>query len=766
MENKKPSLLSLNQWIWRSFWRVAVVPLFIIELVFILIYFSANSFSNGLMIDYATRESHEEIQAIASSEAESIQSKLASITHYTDYFRMITTDAHSSGATLSADLASRMTMSDYGAYYTIQDSESKGAAVFYSGAYFVHEAEKAKLGQLMVIEDDMIKLLNSEPLITQLYYNTFDSLNIIYPYFDVINQYPVKMDIPDYNFYYEADLEHNPTRSVVWTDVYLDPAGQGWMASAIAPVYTNDFLEGVVGIDVTVKTFAQNILNMDVPYHGYAMLVATDGIILALPPLGEEDWGLTEYTDHTYDRAVLEDTYKPDNFNLYLAMTDEAAKAEVQNSDSGLLTTSIHGEEHTIAWSTIKETGWKLVLMIEPQEISTQITSIEDELFKIGYFILGGMVVFYVIFFLFMAERARKMSEFISEPLASLNDVFGEIGRGNYKVKPRDTHVLEIEETQNHVIDMGRKLSDATKALMRSEERFNLALEGAETGLWDYNILTKETYFSPKMKQILGYKDNELKASLEIWMSIVHPDDQSQLDAMITQMIHGEKQRIQIDVRVKTRDDHYIWNSVRGGIILDTNNRPVRIVGTNSDITEIIAQRSQNEQLLSDLSQKESDFNVLKEESTKDPLTSVYNRRYLKEFKFDDSDKYAVAMLDLDHFKKINDTYGHVIGDDLLKHTVEIMQQSIRSSDIIVRVGGEEFLIIFKNSTLKGAQAVCEKLRENIMNTPLKTVGVQTISIGLTNVKANEDMETVSQRADSALYEAKRNGRNQVVTKR
>ena len=94
------------------------------------------------------------------------------------------------------------------------------------------------------------------------------------------------------------------------------------------------------------------------------------------------------------------------------------------------------------------------------------------------------------------------------------------------------------------------------------------------------------------------------------------------------------------------------------------------------------------------------------------------------------------------------------------------MQQSIRSSDIIVRVGGEEFLIIFKNSTLKGAQAACEKLRENIMNTPLKTVGVQTISIGLTNVKANEDMETVSQRADSALYEAKRNGRNQVVTKR
>ena len=334
------------------------------------------------------------------------------------------------------------------------------------------------------------------------------------------------MDIPDYNFYYEADLAHNPDKGVEWTDVYLDPAGQGWMASAIAPVYSdNDFLEGVVGIDVTVKTFTESILNMNVPYQGYAMLIGEDETILALPKQGEIYWGLIEYTDHTYDEAVLQDTYKLSDFNLYLAMTDIYAISQIQNDSEGILTTTIHGDELTISWSTIEETGWKLALMLEPQKIIGQITSIEDELFRIGYFTLGGMVFFYIIFFVFMAERARGMSEFISTPLSDLNDTFKEIGQGHYQVLPNQTNVLELQETQDQVIKMGRQLADASKALVRSEERFNLALEGAETGLWDYDVRSAEVYFSPKMKEIIGYKEHELIASLDAWIDIVHPSD-------------------------------------------------------------------------------------------------------------------------------------------------------------------------------------------------------------------------------------------------
>lgn len=764
MDKNKKTLLTLNQWIWRSFWRIAVVPLFVIEIVFIAIYFSSQSFSSGLMIDYVSAESEEEVQLLSNAAADTIQAKLLSITNYTAYFSRLTQNAHNSGAVLNPELVARLGSTDYGALYTTSDSEEGGVAIFYSGAVYVTDVEKAKLGQLMVLEDDMINLLETEPLVTQIYYNTFDSLNIIYPYFDTINQYPIAMDIPDYNFYYEADLAHNPDRGVEWTDVYLDPAGQGWMASAIAPVYVNgDFLEGVVGIDVTVKTFTQSILNMNVPYHGYAMLVGEDGTILALPKIGEEDWGLTEYTDHTYDEAVLEDTYKPSEFNLYLATPDALAVTTIQTEKEGLMTTMIHGDEHTIAWSTIDETGWKLVLMLDPNQIIGQITGVENELFRIGYFILGGMVVFYIIFFLFMAERARGMSEFISTPLSELNDVFKEIGQGHYKVKPNDTNVLELQETQDQVIKMGQQLSNASKALVRSEERFNLALEGAETGLWDYDVRTEEVYFSPKMKEIIGYKDDELVASLESWVEIVHPNDREKLQSMITDMVVDGDKNVKLEVRVKTKSGKYIWNAIRGGLIVDPNQNPIRIIGTNSDITELIEQKSRNLKLQSDLSQKESDFEELKQVSSRDPLTGVYNRRFFQEFNVHSGEKYCIAMLDLDHFKKVNDTYGHVVGDELLKHTIKIIKETIRHTDTIVRVGGEEFVIVFKDTSLSDAHEISEKVRANIENNPNQKVGVQTISIGLTELKSTKDLDASLKRADEALYEAKHQGRNKVV---
>ncbi len=764
MDKNKKTILTLNQLTWKSFWRIAVLPLFVIEIVFISIYFASQSFSTDLMIDYVTSESAEEVQLIANSEANTIQAKLLTIANNTNYFARITKDAHTSGAVLSDDLASRLSSTDYGALYTNADSEEGGVAVFYSGAVYVGDAEKEKLGQLMVLEDDMINLLETEPLVTQIYYNTFDSLNIIYPYFDTISQYPVAMDIPDYNFYYEADLEHNPDKSVEWTDIYLDPAGQGWMASAIAPVYTgNDFLEGVVGIDVTVETFTQSILNMVVPYDGYAMLVGEDGTILALPAAGEEDWNLKEFTDHTYDEAVLQDTYKPSDFNLYLAMPDADAISQIQSDSEGIVTTIVHGGEYTLSWSTIEETGWKLVLVLDPNMIIGQITGIEDELFRIGYFILGGMIVFYIIFFLFMAERARGMSEFIATPLSELNESFKEIGKGHYKVKTLETNILELNETQEQVMKMGQKLSDATKALVRSEERFNLALEGAETGLWDYDVRTGEVYFSNKMKEIIGYRNDELIASLEAWIDIVHPKDRQKLEDMINDMVEGLQKNVKLEVRVKTKSGKYIWNAIRGGLITDPNNNPIRIIGTNSDITELIEQKDKNLKLQIDLSQKESDFEELKEVSSRDPLTGVYNRRFLQEFKVHRGDRYCIAMLDLDHFKVVNDTFGHVVGDELLKHTIKIIKDTIRNTDTIVRVGGEEFVIVFKDSGLNGSHEVCEKIRYNIEMNPLEKVGTQTISIGLTQLKSTNDLDASLKRADKALYDAKHAGRNKVI---
>ena len=133
-----------------------------------------------------------------------------------------------------------------------------GSAIFVSGYYPVNEKIKRAVYFTEPLDTLFKQLVARYPEIVQLYYNDRFSLNRIYPYFDVLSQYEAKMDIPSFNFYYLADEKHNPERKSLWlSEPYVDPAGRGWMVSAIAPVYYNDTLEGVPGIDVTINTITK-----------------------------------------------------------------------------------------------------------------------------------------------------------------------------------------------------------------------------------------------------------------------------------------------------------------------------------------------------------------------------------------------------------------------------------------------------------------------------------------------------------------------------
>ncbi|SMP07794.1 diguanylate cyclase (GGDEF) domain-containing protein [Desulfurobacterium pacificum] len=162
------------------------------------------------------------------------------------------------------------------------------------------------------------------------------------------------------------------------------------------------------------------------------------------------------------------------------------------------------------------------------------------------------------------------------------------------------------------------------------------------------------------------------------------------------------------------------------------------------------------------------------EKATKDPLTGLYNRRYLfeylkakleerKQFKF----PLSLVMIDIDHFKKINDTYGHLIGDCILKEIALILRKSVRVSDCVARYGGEEFVIVMPFARLSGACKKMEKIRKEIENHSFcKDIGIKvTISAGVTEYKDGMSIEEFIERADENLYEAKRSGRNRVICK-
>mgnify|MGYP000187474541 CR=1 FL=1 len=182
-------------------------------------------------------------------------------------------------------------------------------------------------------------------------------------------------------------------------------------------------------------------------------------------------------------------------------------------------------------------------------------------------------------------------------------------------------------------------------------------------------------------------------------------------------------------------------------------------------IVEYFKLRKLNEELL----EKNKDLKVLSEN---DPLTNLYNRRY---FEMIANEHFAYAkregefpsliILDIDYFKKVNDLYGHQVGDEVLVHLAKLLLDKKRDSDIICRYGGEEFIIFLPNTSKEGAQIFAQKLKSSIQKTTLEfnnfTINI-TVSMGVTTIKKTDSISSAFSRADGALYVAKNNGRNQI----
>lgn len=161
-------------------------------------------------------------------------------------------------------------------------------------------------------------------------------------------------------------------------------------------------------------------------------------------------------------------------------------------------------------------------------------------------------------------------------------------------------------------------------------------------------------------------------------------------------------------------------------------------------------------------------------ESSRDPLTGVINRRVLMKCLSSSTQNasenacaFCLLMFDLDRFKRINDNYGHLTGDQVLKATAEILQKGLREQDIVARFGGEEFVAVLTGCRYQEAVAIAERIRANCFETQLLAPNGEVISlstsVGVTEYEAGEDISTTLNRADEALYQAKEQGRNRVV---
>ncbi|NDY73677.1 hypothetical protein DO021_18375 [Desulfobacter hydrogenophilus] len=251
---------------------------------------------------------------------------------------------------------------DNGVFYKpVDDGKS---AVFVSGVVPVSKEIRKIVYGTEPLESRLMEVVKKYPEVVQSYYNDKNSYNRIYPYFDVITQYEPKMDIPKYNFYYLADGEHNPEKSAVWVkEPYVDPAGRGWMVSAIAPVYVDGELEGVPGLDVTINTITDRYIDREtgnlVLLDASATVVSIQDhltMLLSLPPL----------ENHKYLETIRSDTYRTDDYNLLKSRSRQVRKMaqRIFQENQTEVTFQNAGKTLRVTSVNIPELDWKLLQII------------------------------------------------------------------------------------------------------------------------------------------------------------------------------------------------------------------------------------------------------------------------------------------------------------------------------------------------------------------------------------------------------------------
>ena len=457
---------SLHKWVWLSYLRAALIPLLFVEIALLIVYMLSHDFSRTENIDTVKSLANHELSRLVSNHANAIEQQLNSVAQLTELLRQKTQRVMSQPAIIT-EPANRYTTADNGVFYNPLDDG--GAAVFFSGFKPLTDEIKLRINKLAAIDETLKDVVNINPLVSQAYFNSHDSINRIWPFFDVLSQYVARMDIPTFNFYYEADAQHNPDRKSIWIDAYLDPAGQGWMVSCISPVYTGEFLQGVVGLDVQLNEIIQQVLAIPIPWNGFAVLISKDGTFLALPPQAQKLFGLSELTTHTYSDGLTADNFKPEQFNLYQRPDLKNLKEALDHIDNSAKTVTL-SESFLVSSTTLASTGWRLVIFAPEHEVFNPAVSLAQRLTQIGWYLLAGLVFFYLLFFMFLYRRAKQISLEISSPLKGISRMAQQIGEGNFKPTAPEFKVNEFRDTVKQILITADKLSDAEQSLMLAKD--------------------------------------------------------------------------------------------------------------------------------------------------------------------------------------------------------------------------------------------------------------------------------------------------------
>lgn len=338
-------------------------------------------------------------------------------------------------------------------------------------------------------------------------------------------------------------------------------------------------------------------------------------------------------------------------------------------------------------------------------------------------------------------EIKDNLNEFkanISEKIILNNEIFYELQASTITINKENYKLVSFFN-----ISKRKKLE---KKLLTRQKMFESLTEELPEPILVCN--EKIIYTNPAFEKLIGLSSRYLLG--KSIFDLLDKKNKEILQDSLNSLIESHKKHIEFDVQIPKKNGNLIWVNVSIKAVYD------------SDETRFVY-------LLKDVTKRKEEKEKLRKLANLDQLTAIYNRRKFEELfelEYKRNKRYQRSLscifFDIDHFKKINDNYGHDVGDIVLKELSRLVLQSIRETDFFARWGGEEFIILLPETSKDVAFHIAENLRKKIVDASFTEVNKITVSLGVAELR-NEHMKSFIKRVDQALYKAKNSGRNCTV---
>ncbi|MDH5197998.1 MAG: EAL domain-containing protein, partial [Gemmatimonadota bacterium] len=361
------------------------------------------------------------------------------------------------------------------------------------------------------------------------------------------------------------------------------------------------------------------------------------------------------------------------------------------------------------------------------------------------------------------APNAHRVAAALNEVYASgtaQRIVDWEVVRQDGERRTVEASVAPVRDVSGWIVGyrgIMRDVTDRTRteaALRESEARYALAARGANDGLWDWDMEQGTVYFSNRWKEILGHAPNEIGNTPEEWTGRMHPEDAPRLQGDLQEHLRSPSPHFESEHRVLHKDGSYRWVLARGVAVRNAAGRATRMAGSLTDVT---GRKMAEERLVHD--------------AVHDVLTGLPNRalfetlldRSIGRLRRRREYRFAVLFLDLDRFKVINDSLGHLMGDEFLVEVSRRLVRCVRPEDTVARLGGDEFTILLDDvEGPEDAVRVAERIQAELTN-PVELRGHETYTSASIGIALSDGRyqapEEVLRDADIAMYRAKSRGR-------